>query len=153
MNESTAAIVKVIAEVLLGIGGLSGLISVLVNRQKTKSEAKNIDSQAKNLDAQTGQVIPANAAGNLVETSGDVIEQYKKLLEDYQTETNRRIDNLQQMLSKYAKRIMYLMGGIQVLVKQVVDLGHDPCWSPDDWVPWEEAKKSDEKPDPGILKG
>ena len=121
MNESTAAIVKVIAEVLLAIGGLSGLITVLVNRHKAKAEAKNIESQANNLDAKTRQEIPSGAAGSLVESSGDVIDQYKKLLEDYQTETNRRIDNLQQMLSKYAKRIMYLMGGIQVLVKQEDD--------------------------------
>lgn len=153
MEDATADVIKTVVEVLLGIGGLSGLVSALINRHKSKAEAKNIQSQTKNLDAKTGQEIPANAAGSLVDTSGDVIEQYRKLLSDYQLETDKKIDNLQKMLGAYAKRITYLMGGIQTLVKQVVDLGHDPCWSPDDWQPWVEPKKAEEKKEQVPVKG
>lgn len=146
MDPNTVAIIKTIGEVLLAIGGLSGLITVLVNRQKTKAEAKKIGAESDSLVAKTKQELPATTADSLVGTSGDVIEQYKQLLKDYQIETNNKIDNLQRMLGTYARRITYLMGGIQTLVKQMVDLGHDPCWSPDDWQPWVESRTNEENP-------
>jgi hypothetical protein len=150
MDDITAAIIKNIAEILLGLGGLGGLATIIgqwIARRKANAEAAEIE-------AKTSQQVPANAAASLVDTSNDVIVQYKNLLKDYQLATDEKIGlmrsevvELKQTLSHYAKRIAYLMSGIQMLGGQVVALGHKPVWTPNDWKADMDRRASDEKAD------
>ncbi len=141
MTDTTAAYIKAIAEILLGIGGLSGLVATLLGRKKSMAEAEQIESQ-------TEREIPAKAAASLVASSGDVVQLYRDLLAQYQTDTDKKIKvmqgeikNLEGVLEKYAKRLVYLMNGIQELIEQINDFGEKPCWTPnDDWKP--ETKQS-----------
>lgn len=155
MDDATASIVKTVVEVLLGIGGLSGLVGVLIQMRKTKSEARKTDTE-------TDQTVPADAASTLADASGKIAEQYQKLLKDYQEQTNRdigvlrtEVQNQRREMSTmrltnehYAKRVIYLMGGIQMLIQQINGKGYEPCWTPNDWKPELDRRDGDEKADP-----
>ena len=130
MEPNTADTLKIVAEIILGLGGLSGLATVIgqfVLRRKTNSEARKTDTE-------TDLMVPADAANTLTDASGKIVEQYQTLLKDYQRVTDGKIKGLEQEIldlrKQYLQRIGYLMSGIQMLTEQIVGLGHEPCWSP-----------------------
>ena len=59
---------------------------------------------------------------------------------------NKRIIVLEKQNGRYAKRVLYLMRGIEQLLSQIVNLGQAPCWEPDEWNP--EEDESPEKVNP-----
>lgn len=127
MADNIADLLKSIAEVLLGIGGLSGLAATLLSRKKTQAETKKTEKEI-------SEKLPAETAGNLVESSGEVIDQYKKMFEDYQKVNDKKFDGVQceilELRKQYIKRISYLLAGIQLLTEQIINLGHEPCFTP-----------------------
>jgi chromosome segregation ATPase len=158
MAEDTEAIIKSTAEIILGLGGLGGLaafIGQLIARRKTNAEANQIDEK-------TLKQVPADAAATLAGASANISDQYRKLLDEYQESTDKKISelnlnletqqkkigNLEKTLRHYAQRIAYLMTGIQVLTEQIVGLKLTPCWNPNDWKPEFDKRSEDEHPDP-----
>jgi len=130
MDDNTANIVKNIAEILLGIGGLSGLaafVGQLMLRKKTNAEADKIV-------AETEKKLPSDAANTLAEASGKIAHEYQGLLDEHKKNTALAIesmeDEIEDLKKSYARRITYLLNGIQMLMDQIVGLGAKPCWSP-----------------------
>ncbi len=148
MGENAAETLRSIAEIILGLGGLGGLgalIERIIARRKITAEAEQIK-------AKTSQQVPGEAANMLIHAGGDVIGQYQQLLNDYQASTDRKIAEIKRELKesretveRYAKRLNYLMSGIQLLHEQIIHKGGEPCWTPDEW-------KSDPTEDAGITK-
>jgi hypothetical protein len=140
MSPTAADILKSVVEVLLAIGGLSGLITVFVSKRKSDAEADAVKASAKKTGKETSLSIPADSTEKIVNSSGDVIEQYRTLLADYQKETDRKLEVVkaeqerrEMLLARCAKRITYLMTGIQMLTEQLISARVNPCWSPDNW--------------------
>jgi len=143
MDPVVESTIKWIIQGLLAIGGLGGLAALvgqLITRRKTNSESKQIDEKTK-------QQVPADAAATLAGASAVISEEYRKLLDDYQESTEKKIaelntklechqkniTNLEKTVRHYAQRIAYLMTGIQMLTEQIVGLKMTPCWNPNDW--------------------
>lgn len=152
MSEATAATLKSIAEILLGLGGLGGL-AALIGQYIAKRKS---DAEANQIEARTSQQIPADAAASLIDSSTDVIQQYKNLLTEYQDSTNKKftvmtgeIAELRKTLGHYARRITYLLNGIQMLIQQIIGKGLEPCWTPDNWKPEFDQQVLEKKTDPG----
>lgn len=56
-------------------------------------------------------------------------------LEEQAQESKAEISRLKLTLDRYAKRVIYLMSGIETLLRQIKSKGDTPCWSPDEWSP------------------
>lgn len=158
MNDATVALIKSIAEILLGLGGLGGLaalIGALYTRRKTGAEANGIQ-------ANTAQITPAQAAATLAGATTIISEAYRKLLDEYQESTDTRISELntkisdlqtknnrfEKTLRHYAQRIALLMTGIQMLIEQFKKAEIVPCWKPNEWHPEADNQQVDEPADP-----
>ena len=163
MSADTVATLKIIAEIILGWGGLGGLAAVVGQwfaRRKYNAEAKKTEEE-------TEQEVPANAANTLAKASAEITKQYQTLLTDYQRTTDEKIrdlktdvlaaeskiSGLERTVERYGKRITYLMTGIQILTHQIIESGDSPCFTPDEWRPEFDRKNNDEKQDPGNVKG
>lgn len=48
------------------------------------------------------------------------------------------VKTLKRLLDRYAKRVIYLMAGIETLIRQIKAKNESPCWQPDEWSPDEE---------------
>ena len=163
MSADTVATLKIIAEIILGLGGLGGLAAVVGQwfaRRKYNAEAKKTEEE-------TEQEVPANAANTLAKASAEITKQYQTLLTEYQRTTDvkisdlksdvvaakSKISDLERTVERYGKRVMYLMTGIQILTHQIIESGDSPCFTPDEWRPEFDRKDHDEKQDPAKSKG
>lgn len=93
------------------IGG--GLITSLINWLAGRGKAK----------ADTSKV--------LAEATEKLIPPLTQRLDALETEVSK----LKRLLDAYAKRVIYLMNGIEALIKQLKAQGEIPCWAPDEWSP------------------
>ena len=141
MNDTAMTTLKSIAEIILGLGGLGGLAAVLTSIWTAKNERIKVTAQAAKEAAETERTkqqtedqVPADAASTLAEASGKIATQYQDLLDAYQKNTDVRIGSMQREIEDlkklYARRVIYLLNGIQMLIDQIVGLGATPCWSP-----------------------
>jgi hypothetical protein len=135
MNTNVETILRVIAELLLAVGGLGGLITLVANKK-----GRNLEN--KKAELQISSDMPAQTASTLVQGAGDLVSQYQSLLNEYRAQTDKEISDLKAeqgavkaTIRRYGNRITYLMGGIQKLLEQLKDLDQAPCWQPDDWDP------------------
>lgn len=138
MEKNAETIIKIVAEILLAIGGLGGLaslISLIVNRR-----ARTLGNQETALKIASD--LPAQTANTLVQGAGELVTQYQALLNEYKAQTDKEISELKSeqdavrvTIRRYGNRITYLMNGIQKLLEQLKDLGQSPCWQPDEWDP------------------
>lgn len=53
--------------------------------------------------------------------------------------TNEELKRTNKKLDRYGERIIYLTTGIEILVKQILDDGKQPCWAPNSWSPNKEG--------------
>jgi len=104
---------------LIGAAIAGGVVSSVINFLAGRGKAK----------ADTSKVL-ADAAASL-------IDPLIKRLDTLEGE----IKTLKRLLDAYAKRVIYLMNGIETLIKQIKAKGDSPCWSPDEWNP--DAKEVD----------
>lgn len=103
---------------IIGVLGVvvGGVIAGLFARRKTRSDA-------------AGAI--TDAAVKLVQPLTDRVD----TLEKKDCEQDKTIDLLTYKLDRYAKRVIYLMGGIETLIRQIKDAGCLPAWTPDPWDP------------------
>lgn len=164
MTDDTVALIKTIVELFVagGLGGLTMLIGQLIARRKS-------DAEARNTDAETDKQIPANAADTLANASAKLVAQYQGLLNEFQESTNKQITDmkleiaenqkeiciskneiseLKDTLKHYARRITYLMTGIQMLIEQFKIAELVPCWKPNDWHSDMDKRTNDEPVNP-----
>jgi len=78
---------------------------------------------------------------NSADAAASITEAASKLIEPL----NRRIDQLDKQvqmqakkIDRYGQRVMTLMRGIELLIRQIADLGDTPVWTPDCWDPDED---------------
>lgn len=140
MNNAETIWNQVIEAIALlgGLGGLAAIVDRFMSKRKLDAEAKKTAAEANQLEKDA----PIEHASKIVDASGDLIDQYKKLLADYQQTTDAKILDLKneveeskKVIERVMRRISYLMNGIQVLIGQLVDAGQTPCWKPNDWTP------------------
>lgn len=104
-----------------------------------------------------GDIITAAIAGGLVVKVLDLIfgrkrdkaeitkmiteaaEKMIKSLTDRVTTLEKELRTVKRKLERYAERVIYLMNGIQTLIKQIEEKKEVPCWKPDEWDPDEEG--------------
>ncbi len=111
-----------IKDLIVAVGGLSGLAAVaaaFLERRKKRAEA---------------QVQEANYANQISDTAMKLVEPLKKEV----GRLTERIERSEKLNSRYAQRIIYLMGGIDQLIRQIKGKGESPVWSPNDWIPNED---------------
>ena len=141
MDDTAMTTLKSVAEIILGLGGLGGLAAVLSSiltakneRIRAEAEAAKEAAETERTKQQTEDQVPADAASTLAEASGKIADQYEQLLGAYQKNTDVRIGTMQHEIDDlkklYARRVIYLLNGIQMLIDQIVGLGATPCWSP-----------------------
>lgn len=116
-----------------GLGGAAAFLSVLMDRRLRRAQARKTE---------------AEVAGTIVDSSGDLVDQYRKLAEESRCEVaelkktlnqhSGQIGLLNRTVERYAQRITYLMGGISQLIQQIVGLNATPIWTPDRWTGDEE---------------
>lgn len=138
MKTDVETIVKIVAEILLAIGGLGGLANlagIFANRRARALENQMSEQKIK-------ADLPSQTANTLVQGAGDLVTQYQALLNEYKSQTDQEIseikveqESMKSTIKRYGSRITYLMGGIQKLLEQLKDLDQAPCWQPDDWDP------------------
>lgn len=46
-----------------------------------------------------------------------------------------KVKLLENKVIRFGERIIYLTGGIEILVDQITKDGKKPCWTPDEWNP------------------
>lgn len=133
MSETAKTIINLSAVIIAALGGLGGLAALLMvrtDRRKASAETGKTKAETRQIEEQT----PADVAGTIVGASGDALDQYKKVFDEYKTYMDGRINDMEGEISglraMFARRIAYLLNGIQMLTEQIVGLGHEPCWSP-----------------------
>lgn len=115
------------------LGAIIGaIITGLFLRRKTNAEATDSISAAAVKIAKT-------AVDDLI----DPLVARITGLEEQAQESKAEIGRLKLTLDRYAKRVIYLMSGIETLLRQIKSKGDTPCWSPDEWRP-EEDEVDDE---------
>ncbi len=107
-----------------GLGGLAVLVTALVERRNKRALAMKSE---------------ADYADQISQTAVALLEPYKRQVEALGERVDRQekdIARLQWTLRRYARRVTYLMSGIDALVRQISnDLRATPCWTPHDWHP------------------
>jgi hypothetical protein len=93
----------------IGGGVVTSLINWLAGRGKARADTSKI----------------------LAEAAETLIEPLSKRV----TVLEAKITKLKWLLDRYAKRVIYLMNGIETLVKQIKANDEFPSWSPDEWSP------------------
>lgn len=97
-------------------GVVSSLINVIAGRGKEKAEISKAKAEASKMLA-------------------DATETLINPLINRLTTLESEVKTLKRLLDRYAKRVIYLMAGIETLIKQIKAKGDSPCWSPDEWNP------------------
>lgn len=111
-----------IKDVILALGGLGWLVplvSALIGKRGEQAKARKTESEF---------------ADQISETALKLINPLEKRICDLE----KRLRRINRLVERYAKRIVYLMGGIDQLIRQIVSMQASPCWQPDDWDPDEE---------------
>lgn len=105
-----------IIKAIIGLAGtlLGGLIVYITSRRKNDADAANA-------------VI--DAAVSLI----DPLKTRLGELEERVSSQEKEVSKLRRQLIRYGDRVIVLMRGIAVLIKQIGDLGEKPCWEPDKW--------------------
>lgn len=111
----------VIGAIIVSILGIaSGITSgVWAARVAAKAAKKKDDSDASN-------------------TITDAALKLVKPLEEAIAKLEGKVAKLEKVNNRYARRVVYLMNGIETLVAQLVDAGQVPKWQPDEWNPSED---------------
>lgn len=104
---------------LIGGGTAGAVVAGLFAKNKVKAEVNRETSTAWKEFAEK------------METRQNELDDELKLTRDELKRTNRRLD-------RYGKRIIYLTEGVDTLVKQILNDGKEPCWTPNEWNPDEE---------------
>jgi hypothetical protein len=113
-----------IKDLIVAIGGLGGLTTVIValfERNKKRAEAKALEADYADQISQTAM----------------------KLVDPLRAEVGRlnvRVGNLERSNNRYAQRVVYLMSGIDQLIRQIKRHNDAPVWTPNDWNPEEEKE-------------
>lgn len=93
-------------------GAFTSLLNYFAGRAKMKADTSKVLADA------TNTLIPP------------LVERLDKLEAEVKT--------LKRLLDRYARRVIYLMSGIETLIKQIMAKGDSPCWQPDEWSADEE---------------
>lgn len=120
-----------IKDVILALGGLGWLVplvGLLMGKRGNKAAARKTE---------------ADYADQISETAMKLVSPLEKRV----SELEKRLKRLNRLVERYAKRIVYLMGGIDQLIRQIVSMQASPCWQPDDWDPDEEIDDKGENHD------
>ena len=82
-----------------------------------------------------GAIVGAIIAGLFLrkKNDADATEVITKIALNLIEPLDKKIMTLEKKNERYLKRLVVLMGGIEVLIKQLVDNRIVPCWTPDDW--------------------
>ena len=96
---------------------VGAVIGAMAGRRKVNAEATNSISDAATKIAKTAV--------------DDLLAPLTARLDGLETEIIR----LKRLLDRYAKRVIYLMSGIETLIKQIKAKNETPCWQPDEWDP------------------
>lgn len=110
-----------------GLAGVAALAMVVVNWWGRRGELRN-----------TSKTVAADSAEKISNSAVKLVEQYEDRLaavENRVREAESRIRRLSRTVESYARRVVYLMDGIERLVAQLVAAGAQPIWKPDDWKP------------------
>jgi|GEM_PF-1794786 len=133
MSDTVKTILDLAAVIIAALGGLGGLAALLMvrtDRRKKASEILKEKAETKEIEEKT----PATVAETVVGASGEALDQYQKLFGEYRDYMDGRINDMEKEIAglraMFARRIAYLLNGIQMLTEQIVGLGHEPCWSP-----------------------
>lgn len=112
-------------DALIGIIGviIGGVITWMTTRKKSGAEATKLITEA---------------AKNLIEPLSNRIGDLEKKTQ----EQDKTILGLTRSLDRYAKRVIYLMGGIEQLIRQI-SKHEPPCWNPSEWSADGEVKTGD----------
>ncbi len=101
-------------------GVVSSLINAIAGRGKEKAETTKAKAEASKVLADATETL------------------FNPLIERLNT-LEIEVKALKRLLDRYAKRVIYLMAGIETLIKQIKAKGDSPCWSPDEWNPEEDS--------------
>jgi hypothetical protein len=128
MDPVTQFWLVVIPALIMGVPGIISLFMQIrrqpVENRKTQAETGNASGEAANSFAE--------AATKIAQLNKDL--QTNNLIMDGRIDKlGERIGNLEVLLERYARRIAYLMGGIDQLIRQIVGMNAVPCWTPDEW--------------------
>lgn len=77
----------------------------------------------------------ADAAAQITKAAGDAVEGLIGPLTERVQALEGQVVTLKRQLNRYARRVIYLMGVIDTLTRQIVRLGDQPEAVPDDWDP------------------
>jgi polyhydroxyalkanoate synthesis regulator phasin len=101
---------------LAGSATISVIVAAIFERRNKRAAAAKVEADYANQISQTAMA----------------------LVEPLKAEVARltnRVDVMDRKLARYSQRMIYLMGGIDQLIRQVMDLENKPVWTPDDWDP------------------
>ena len=110
--------------IILAGGGIAGFVSLLRVRPQNKKDC-----------AEAELTLGKGWKDLLIETRTEMRET-KEEVANMKQEQQRQADTIEKQekkIERYAARIVYLMGGIEMLMRQFVDADIEPCWTPDDW--------------------
>lgn len=126
METPTGAIILAIIGSGLLSGSLSAVIAGAFARRKNNSDAAQTIT-----DAALKLVDPLRESITSMETKIETLEK-KDCIQD------ATIEKMTRQITRYAGRVVYLMGGIEALIRQIKEIGKVPCWTPDKWEPFDE---------------
>lgn len=75
---------------------------------------------------------------NNAEAEKTVSEAWKGFAEKMEKRVNDldvKVEKQEKKIDRFGRRVVYLMGGIEKLLDQIIDADQEPVWTPDDWDP------------------
>jgi hypothetical protein len=120
------ALIAAIIAAIASVGGavLGAFIGGMFARRKSNADATKVLTDA-------ASQLTKTAVDNLITPLSERIDGLDRETRDQALEIGR----LKRMLAQYASRVVYLMGGIETLIKQIKAKDETPCWTPDEWTP------------------
>jgi len=119
------AIITAIIGLLTGGAG-AAIVSGLFARRKSNADTNRVSSDAWKEFAEK------------MEKRQEELDNENKEIRKENNEIRAIQKRMDNKLERYAKRIIHLTKGIEVLVNQIIEDGKQPCWNLDDWDPEEE---------------
>lgn len=104
-----------VLQFLAGSATISVIVAAIFERRNKRAAAAKVE---------------ADYADQISKTAMSMIEPMKAELE----RLTARVTRLERQNTRYSHRIVYLMGGIDQLVRQI-SVREAPVWTPDDWDP------------------
>lgn len=132
--------------------GVPGYVALYLAYRKHPVETRKISAEAREANGNAAESF-AQAASLTAKENTELREEVGKLKKALEglgrtvRQMGERVSCLEKMLERCARRITYLMVGIEMLIKQVTNLHAEPVWRPDDWDMYvdEPAKPEDEE--------